>query len=234
VIQLITHSLYYIRLTSITSNMKKFIVLTALLCLTQFSFAAYIKPEEVPKPLRLTLDSVFPGVNFPVWRSVNVGKLNRYLATFVHEDKRFWAVFTHDHRIVEIEEALEASDIPEKIKVDFHSKYKNTFIDEARIVYTGGKKLFFIHGRDSRRTYNLLYTAEGKIVRKKTDVLKNLLSSFFASLTWTPLFNSSVVANSFISGGYLLFSTTSWNNEIVGNYFGLPVVKKEAQEPVTE
>lgn len=169
--------------------MKKILIFFLFITFSLNSRSQFIKPNEVPKNLKVFLDSLYPENKLPVWKLVDQNdQIKIYETIFGDNGVRTWLLLDSLCHIIEINRKIDKDLLPDSAKVFINKNYDYKSVYDTREILVLDKKYYFVRIHGERFSYVVLFNQDGTVNQKKNNVLKEVLKS-----TALSFFNFAVV-----------------------------------------
>lgn len=128
--------------------------------------AQQIKASTVPAQVSSAFKTKFPGAKKVVWEKETPGM---YEVNFTMKEETMSAAFDSLGNWTETETEIKVSALPEAVKQLIKEQYAGYKINEAAMIEKPGSgKMYEAEIEKGEQTFDLILTAEGKLLEKKT------------------------------------------------------------------
>ncbi|WP_018344012.1 PepSY-like domain-containing protein [Cytophaga aurantiaca] len=146
--------------------MKKITLITALLISVWSVQAQKIEPQNVPASVTQSFNKLFPDVVSVKWELEE----DNYEAKYKKNDIKFEAIFSSTGTLIQTEKSLSSpNDLPLPVLNALKKNFSGfTYKDAEMVTAADGEVLYEVEAENASITYELLYDANGNIVKKES------------------------------------------------------------------
>lgn len=141
-------------------------VLVLIILLTSFTaYSQKLNESDIPEAVKKTFSENYPDVKNAKWEFEH----GNYEAEFKVNNVEKTAVINKMGHLSAVETEINISSLPEAVQSAVSKDYPSASIKEASKIETEGGIEYEVEIRDGNNSPDLIYSADGKFLHKKTD-----------------------------------------------------------------